>query len=185
MREKLTSQQESRFRRAYRETFTAENHGDAIKAMYAKFSALYGVSVDSLRFLVAEEWRRDPQQYHRLQSQLAARRAAAQGQKLALQTTSTSAKAKAKPEKPTKKQQQQSKKKKREARKLRCPVCRKSVSVTDNGCLKGHHGTSVWCRGSGQKVTVPAKSSTSGPDRRNSSSVRTISGGLPGLGRSH
>ena len=184
----MTNQQKSRFRRAYRDTFAAENHGDAIKAMYAQFTQLYGVSVDALQALVAAEWKKDPRQYHQLQSRLAARRAAAQGLEKRLRTAPTKARPASKPKKPREHQPEKpnpkkSKEQRPPSRKLPCPVCRKSVSVADNGCLRGHHGSDIWCRGSGRKVAVPAKSSVSGPERRISSSVRTVSGGSPGLGR--
>lgn len=181
----LTSQQKSTFRRAYRDTFAAENHGEAVKAMYTRFTELYGVPNAVLQELVAAEWKREPKEYHRLQSQLAARRATAQGQQKHRRTAPTpeAAKRKATAKKPEKKPK--AKKVKPPARKRSCPVCNKSVSLTDNGCLKGHRGWRIWCPGSGEKVAAPITSSAIGPDRRPSSSVRTVGGGLPGLGRGH
>jgi len=69
----LTTQQKSRFRRAYRDTFGADNHGDAVKQLYSKYAELYGVSVDSLRAIVAGELKKKPEEYAALRSALAAR----------------------------------------------------------------------------------------------------------------
>jgi rubrerythrin len=145
----LTTQQKSRFRRAYRETLVAESHSDAIKAMYARFSELYGVSLDALQALVTAEWKRDPQQYNRLQSQLAARRAAAQGEEKLRRPASALSSPETKAEKSKKNKTSKSKNKQKQpkskrgrpqasGRKWICPVCRRSVAVADNGCIKGH-----------------------------------------------
>jgi hypothetical protein len=175
----LTTQQKARFLRAYRDTFTAENHGDAVKELYARFSELYGISADDLGSIVSNELKSNPRQYSTLRRELAARRATTKGQEKPRRTASVKKpQAKAKAKSRAKAQVKSAK------RRLTCPVCQQSVVVLDNGCVKGHNTRRinglVWCRGSGLKIAAPQTTDRRPDDRSSSSSVHTVRGGLPG-----
>jgi hypothetical protein len=72
----LTTQQKSRFRRAYRETYeSTANHGQAVQAVYDRFSDLYGVNVDVLRGIVAEDVKKHPEEYSQRRKGVAGRQA--------------------------------------------------------------------------------------------------------------
>ena len=60
-----------------------------------------------------------------------------------------------------------------------CPVCRREFSVNRDGCLRAHGNLARVgkCRGSGVKVAKAWKTSPV------ENSVRTVSGGLPSLGK--
>ncbi len=72
----LTTQQKSRLRRAYRDTFNAADPGIAVRELYAKYSELFGVPTHVLQGVVADDLRRNGEQYASLHQSLAARQAA-------------------------------------------------------------------------------------------------------------
>ena len=76
MTDDLTSQQKSRFRKAYRGTYSAYDHVQALKNLYAKYRDLYGVEVDVLHAFVSEELKKRPTEYAALQGDLVAKQAA-------------------------------------------------------------------------------------------------------------
>jgi hypothetical protein len=71
--ERLTAAQSSQLLLTYRETFSAENHGEAVKAMYSRFEAAFGVSRNTLRAEVMRDRREHPKEYRKLQQQLITR----------------------------------------------------------------------------------------------------------------
>jgi hypothetical protein len=66
----LTVPQRAELLRAYRETFTADDHGDALKAMYSRFEAAYGVSRKALQAEVLSIRHELPKEFRKLQSGL-------------------------------------------------------------------------------------------------------------------
>lgn len=71
---------------------------------------------------------------------------------------------------------------------LVCAACNQLVRVTDNGTLRPHNarlgdGLLGLCGGSGVKVVPPSSMSDRPDDRSDSTSIRTVSGGLGGLGK--
>lgn len=68
-----------------------------------------------------------------------------------------------------------------------CPVCGAAVGIYDTGVIIGHNDPRrngvVWCTGSGAKLDTPKKDESRPDDRSSPSSVRTVSGGLPALGK--
>jgi hypothetical protein len=121
--ENLTTQQKSRFRRAYRDTFTANPHGDAVKALYSRFSELYGVTVDSLRAIVSEELKKHPKEYAVLRRELAARQVARNGGPKVVRAVSATKKA------------TPNTKRKRGPRRFAIPVSGRSFSVSLARCV--------------------------------------------------
>ena len=57
----------------YRETFTAGNHGDAVKAMYSRFEAAFGVSRRTLQAEVMRDRREHAKEYRKLRRELISR----------------------------------------------------------------------------------------------------------------
>lgn len=73
MAESLTFAQRSELLIAYRGTFTADNHGDALKAMYSKFEVAFGVSRKVLHAEVRADRQAHAKLYRKLQNELARR----------------------------------------------------------------------------------------------------------------
>lgn len=61
--QKLTDSQAAAVRKAYREAYVAENYSDAIGKVYLKYAALYGVSHNALREVIAEDRQRHAADY--------------------------------------------------------------------------------------------------------------------------
>jgi hypothetical protein len=66
------------------------------------------------------------------------------------------------------------------SRYVHCPICQRELSVKQDGRLRSHKNQSRTgtCHGSGAKVAKAWRSAKSGGN-----SIRTVSGGLPGLGK--
>lgn len=73
MAHSLTPAQRSELLSAYRATFTADNHGDALKAMYSKFEVALGVPRDVLRSEVLADRQAHAKVYRKLRNELARR----------------------------------------------------------------------------------------------------------------
>ena len=69
-----------------------------------------------------------------------------------------------------------------------CIECRQEIRSTDNGTIRPHNargqnGMLGLCEGSGTKVLPPSSTSERPDDRTESSSIRTVSGGLGSMGK--
>ena len=73
MAESLTFAQRSELLIAYRGTFTADNHGDALKAMYSKFEVAFGVPRNVLRAEVLADRQVHAKLYRKLRNELTRR----------------------------------------------------------------------------------------------------------------
>jgi hypothetical protein len=73
MAESLTPAQSFELLIAYRATFTADNHGDALKAIYAKFEVAFGVPRNVLRAEVMADRQAHAKLYRKLQNELTRR----------------------------------------------------------------------------------------------------------------
>ncbi len=76
MIKRLTAGQEFEIRAAYRETYSAQNHGEAIEALYVKFTENLGVSRETLRKVVTRELAENKKEYNKLRRELAQRQSA-------------------------------------------------------------------------------------------------------------
>lgn len=142
MGDDLTTQQKSRLRRAFRETFDAEDHGQAVKGLYERFSELYGVSADALRAIVAEDLKRKPHEYSELRRKLAVRQATKRGQETLHRAAAgpqnqQSARPKAEREKPTPAE--------KATLHAKCPSCGNKVRLESNGKLAKHRAYGAVC----------------------------------------
>ena len=72
----MSAEQSGEFMLAYRRTFEVDDHGTALRTMYANFAERFGVGVDILREIVHEDLKENPELYAKLRSDLASRRAA-------------------------------------------------------------------------------------------------------------
>ena len=157
----MTAQQKSRFRKAYRDTFDADDQNVALKALYEKYSELYGVQIDTLRMIISQDLHKKPAEYAVLRGALAAKQNA-------------------------KKPRQQRRRGKRAERtdnysRRPCDDCHRSVPVNEVGELMYHKASDgKWCKDPRPK---PARKK---PMRRRKLQVTSlVSGGLPGLGKRH
>jgi hypothetical protein len=73
MADRLTPAQSSQLVIAYRATFTADNHGDALKAMYSKFEVAFGVPRNVLHAEVMADRQAHAKLYRKLRSELTRR----------------------------------------------------------------------------------------------------------------
>jgi hypothetical protein len=170
MLERLNADQELEVRAAYRETYSAQNHGAAIEFLYVTFTEKFGVSRATLRHVVTLELAENKKQYHKLRRELAERQAAKAGKA------------------PTRK----AKKVRAQARsasppgQVCCPVCfKESTSVV---IPRHENSAGFFCKGSWKRGVQPPKpkqrpKNTCYDDRADTTSVRTVSGGLPSSGR--
>ena len=74
--EYLTTEQKVALLVAYRDTYQARNHGDAVKAVYADFAKHHGVALDVLRAVIRRDLKANPQLYAGLRKKLFARQGA-------------------------------------------------------------------------------------------------------------
>ena len=173
----LTTQQKSRFRKAYRDTFEAENHGDAIKSLYAKYSELYGVNSDVLRALVAEDLKKNPKEYAKLRQGLLKRRASTTPAKNPPERPGlTSATPAGRNDAPARRKKTSASRKKAESKAKKPRKSRLAV------CTRNH---APWeycsaCEGHNRNVK---ESNHSVRFENKRGATRVIGGGLPGLGR--
>src|ERR1700733_1225987 len=70
MAESLNPGQSSQLLIAYRATFTADNHGDALKAMYSKFEVVFGVPRNVLHAEVMADRQAHAKLYRKLRNEL-------------------------------------------------------------------------------------------------------------------
>jgi hypothetical protein len=70
MAKRLTPGQSSQLLIAYRATFTADNHGDALKAMYSKFEVAFGVPRNVLHAEVMADRQAHAKLYRKLRNEL-------------------------------------------------------------------------------------------------------------------
>lgn len=170
MIERLTNAQKSRVRKAYREAYAEVHHVRAINDLYTKFIDLYGVSIQTLQQICTEDRARHRVEYRALQ-------AIRDGLQQA-NTPKTS-----------------------RDHKTFCPVCTTDVKVS-TGPLPVHKsptgracdGKGMWGvskeaalirskRGGRKKKAKTGKNVDSDRHLYYGTSVRTVGGGLPGLGR--
>jgi hypothetical protein len=167
--EQLNADQELEVRAAYRETYSVENHGAAVEALYVSFTEKFGVSRETLRQIVTLDLAENKKQYSKLRRELAQRHA---GQASARKARKAGAQGSGDPL----------------LSPACCPVCLKEFS---NAVIPRHENSAgSFCKGS-WKRGVPAPKPERKPkktyydDRTESISVRTVSGGLPSSGRNH
>jgi hypothetical protein len=208
--ERLTAGQRATFRRAYRDAYAESDNYARLDALYTKYEDLYGVSRDALLEIVTEDHRRNREHYlalHAVRGLAKKQRRKAyqeQQQKARLERTKSEKNAtKAKLERTKSEKNAATAKRraelehKREADRKRaitnpgyytqatyCPMCRRgfeSEFMPSHEDRRNHR-----CQGSGRfGVTKAAlerkRREDSKADRGNS--VRTVSGGLPTLGK--
>jgi hypothetical protein len=170
--ERLNADQELEVRAAYRETYSVQNHGAAIQALYVTFTEKFAVSREALAEVITLELAENKKLYTKLRRELAERQAAKAGKAAPRKTRKTGAKDPS-------------------ALLLSpvcCPVCRKEFM---EAVIPRHENSAgYFCKGSWKRGVPPAKpkqepKKTYYDDRAESTSVRTVSGGLPSSGRNH
>jgi hypothetical protein len=169
----LTSEQAATMLASYREAFAAKNHGQAIGKCYAKFEALYGVSRTTLRKLAALDKQRYAAEYRALEELHAQEHKTRRRNK-----KKGPASANGKPPYVSPGDYY--------GRATYCPVCRRDFKtnfIPPHG--PGPHG----CRGSGKfgvtlyTIYLNRRYEKQPARGGGSTSVRTVRGGLPGLGK--
>lgn len=149
---RLTAEQQEEFLAAYRNTFTAADHGIALKSVYAQFLARFGVDPQTFRRLIRKDVAANPKLYTKLRGQLASRHNGGTQTTEAATPIATSARRPANT-KPTKKT----------ARQETCRICGQIVQINPNGSMALHNSKRrnrlVPCPGAGLKVAPPATSS--------------------------
>ena len=178
----LTSEEASTVVAAYREALADRDRFAAISRLYAKFAAMYGVSHDTLKELVALDERCHAAEYRALREVYAQEQPVRRGNKKVKQES-----AKLKPPDYY-------------GRATYCPVCHRDF---DANFMPRHGPDPHGCKGSGKfgvtRYTIDVQKREEEWARRqrkkgkrskgakggvlHSVSVRTVSGGLPGLGR--
>jgi hypothetical protein len=163
MIERLTVAQKGRMRKAHRAAFAEPDQVRALNEFFSKFMDLYGVSTDTLRDVIEADKQRHPAEYRALQ-------AIHDSQKRV-----------------------RPRKQKSREHKTFCPVCAKNLEVSSGPLPPHENRNGDKCRGAGkwgvsqlaarnrkkQKKRVVVRDN----DRYYSTSVRTVGGGLPTLGR--
>lgn len=189
MIERLDAGQELEVRAAYRETYSAPNHGAAIEALYVRFTEKFGVSRETLRHVVTPELAENKKQYNKLRRELAERHAAKR--EVANEADRRAAAAVAKAAKAGKAATRKARKagaKDPNAQLLSpvcCPVC--FTEFMEAVIPRHENSAGYFCKGS-WKRGVPRPKPKQKPkktydDRAERTSVRTVSGGLPSSGR--
>jgi hypothetical protein len=170
--ERLNADQELEVRAAYRETYSVQNHGAAIEALYVRFTEKFGVSRETLRHVITLELAENKKQYNKLRRELAQRQAAKAGKAATRKARKAGAKdPSAQPLSP-----------------VCCPVCFKEFM---EAVIPRHENSAGhFCKGSWKRGVPPPKpkkkpKNSYYDDRAESTSVRTVSGGLPSSGRNH
>lgn len=74
--EYLTTEQKVALLAAYRDTYQARNHGDAVKAVYADFAKHHAVALNVLQAVIRRDLEANPQLYAGLRKKLFARQGA-------------------------------------------------------------------------------------------------------------
>jgi len=158
-------------RRAYRDAYSDCDHVRAMNAMYARFMDLYGVSLDTLLQIVEEDQRRHRAEYTGLQA-------------IRIQALNERREARRK----TKGEEPEVSPGQYYGRSTYCPVCLRELGAE----RMPRHDDTRWhvCNGSGRfgvtQYTAEQLRRTKGrQEYERSPSIRTVSGGLPGLGKGH
>jgi len=142
--EYLTTEQTVALLVAYRDTYQARNHGDAVKAVYADFAKHHGVALDVLRAVIRRDLKANPQLYAGLRKKLFAR----QGAKRISAQRRTAVISNQKPQKPQKPQTPPTPQTPRTLKRktVKCPVCAQVVDGS-KGETESHEFNGQPCSG--------------------------------------